>query len=1150
MRAPPTPEDEDRRLAGVRRLLLEETDGERLFAPLLRQAAARLEVPITVVSVIDHDHQRLLGAYGACHRRIPREVSLCAHAIATPQHTTIVDDATDDPRFADNPLVTGEPGVRFYAGIPLTLEDGLAVGTLSVMDTRPRRFDADRIRALEDFAGLAGHILRTEFLRGDYDATRSAHEHQSRKLHAVLETAAAGIIQIDAGGLIESFNPAAERLFGYSAAEVLGHNVSMLMPDPWASQHDDYLRHYQATGEARIIGIDREVRGLHRDGHTFPMQLAVSSIRIDGGEHYIGIVNDLTELHEAQERELRESRLFNAVLRGAPNPIYASDADGRYVVANPACEPLLGFAPEKALGSTAHDLFSADVADYARGLDHEVMTTGQTRTQPLHFEHNGRSWELELIKTPLVGEDGRSEGVITVAHDLSEITHAQNALREAERRRSLSQRFARIGNWSVDAVTGELDWTPEAAALTKGAEHPALQDPRFLTDIVLPEDRPRVQGALNESLASGTPLDVEFRIRTSPPRWLRAQGDLERDDRGRPRHLLGIVQDIDAYRNATAQQQRQQHLLEAMRLATTQYMETDSAEDVWPFLLDTLLQVTDSHYGFMGETEWHDGQPCLKIHAITNLAWSDASERLYQELLSGDMRLCGANSLIGRVMHEGRMLISDDVMTDPRAGGLPEGHPELGPYLGMPLYHGDELVGMFGIADRPGGYDQELADFLAPFSATYAILIRALRDREARRRDRKELERAMHEAERASRAKSQFLSNMSHELRTPLNSILGFAQLLAESPREPLSERQARQVGHIRESGTHLLSLISDVLDLSRIETGRLTLSPEATAIGAVLREALDMVRPLAEERSVALHHPDPATAWPTVHADPTRARQILINLLSNAIKYNRPDGRVDVIVQAERNDATADPGRDPEHGMLNVEVHDTGYGIPEEHQERLFQPFERLEQEGGGVEGTGIGLVISRELATRMGGELDFSSTEGEGSCFRIRLPLGQPSSAADAPDRAPPDPAEGHAGDADADTGAAPAAVRRILYIEDNLANVELMRELLRNRGRTELRVAGSAEQGLITAREWLPDLIVLDVHLPGMSGTAAARVLKSRPETRHIPLIALSADATREKAGEGNQNPDFEDYLTKPLDIPAFMRSLDRLLNPTDD
>lgn len=1146
MRAPPTPEDEDRRLAGVRRLLLEETDGERLFAPLLRQAAARLEVPIAVVSVIDHDHQRLLGAYGACHRRIPREVSLCAHAIATPQHTTIVEDATGDPRFADNPLVTGEPGVRFYAGIPLTLEDGLAVGTLSVMDTRPCRFDADRIRALEDFAGLAGHILRTEFLRGDYDATRSAHEHQSRKLHAVLETAAAGIIQIDAGGLIESFNPAAERLFGYSAAEVLGHNVSMLMPDPWASQHDDYLRHYQATGEARIIGIGREVRGLHRDGHTFPMQLAVSSIRIDGEEHYIGIVNDLTELHEAQERELRESRLFNAVLRGAPNPIYASDADGRYVVANPACEPLLGFAPEKALGSTAHDLFSADVADYARALDHEVMTTGETRTQPLHFEHNGRSWELELIKTPLVGEDGRSEGVITVAHDLSEITRAQNALREAERRRSLSQRFARIGNWSVDALTGELDWTPEAAALTKGAEHPALQDPRFLTDIVLPEDRPRVQGALNESLASGTPLDVEFRIRTSPPRWLRAQGDLERDDRGRPRHLLGIVQDIDAYRNATAQQQRQQHLLEAMRLATTQYMETDSAEDVWPFLLDTLLQVTDSHYGFMGETEWHDGQPCLKIHAITNLAWSDASERLYQELLSGDMRLCGANSLIGRVMHEGRMLISDDVMTDPRAGGLPEGHPELGPYLGMPLYHGDELVGMFGIADRPGGYDPELADFLAPFSATYAILIRALRDREARRRDRKELERAMHEAERASRAKSQFLSNMSHELRTPLNSILGFAQLIAESPREPLSERQARQVGHIRESGTHLLSLISDVLDLSRIETGRLTLSPEATAIGAVLREALDMVRPLAEERGVALHHPDPDAALPTVHADPTRVRQILINLLTNAVKYNRDHGRVDVLVHPENGGEES-----TEHGSLTVEVQDTGPGIPEEHQDRLFQPFERLEQEGTGIEGTGIGLVISRELAVRMGGSLDFSSTEGEGSSFRVRLPRSghatrkPPWATAGANETQTAEPEAAP----ETDTDAAPARPRRILYIEDNPTNMELMHELVRQRGQAELRVATSAEEGLVAAREWRPDLIILDIHLPGMSGTAAARVLKSRPETRDAPLIALSADATRNRAGEGNQNPDFEDYVTKPLDIPAFNRILDRLLNPAD-
>ncbi|WP_018934656.1 PAS domain S-box protein [Thioalkalivibrio sp. ALJ24] len=1145
MRAPPTPEDEDRRLAGVRRLLLEEADGDRLFAPLLRQTAARLEVPIAAVSVIDHDHQRLLGDHGARHRRIPREVSLCAHAIATPQHTTVVGDAAADPRFARNPLVANEPGVRFYAGVPLTLDDGVAVGTLSIMDTRPHEPDTEQIAALEDFAELAAQILRSQSLRKDYTAARSGEEQHSRKLHAILETAAAGIIQIDTNGRIESFNPAAERLFGHAADDVIGHNVSMLMPDPWASQHDDYLHHYQTTGEARIIGIGREVRGLHRDGNTFPMQLAVSAIRIDGAEHYIGIINDLTDLHEARDRELRETRLFNAVLTGAPNPIYASDADGRYIVANPACEPLLGFDPQLALGRTAHDLFAPEVADYTRNLDREVMATGETRTQPLHFEHHGRTWELELIKTPLSGQDGQPEGVITVAHDLSEIKRAQEALREAERRRSLSHRFARIGNWSIDLPDGRLHWTPEAAALLEGGAHPALEAPQFLTDIVHPEDRPRVEEALAESLRSLQPLDIEFRIRTSPPRWLHAQGAPEHDERGRPQRLLGVLQDIDAYRNATMEQQRQQLLLEAMRLATTHYMETESGAEVWPFLLYALLQVTDSQYGFMGETEWHHGQPRLRIHAITNIAWDEASAQLYEDLLTGDQRLCGTDNLISRVLRDGQMLIADDITKDPRAGGLPEGHPDLGAYLGMPIYHGDELVGMFGIAGRPGGYDEALADFLAPFTSTCAILINALHDREARRRDREELERAMHRAERASQAKSQFLSNMSHELRTPLNSILGFSQLLAESPREPLSQRQARQIAHIRQSGTHLLDLITDVLDLSRIETGRLTLSLEPVDIDAILHEALEMVRPLAREREVSLHHAAPDHDWPPVHADATRVRQILINLLTNAIKYNRDHGRVEVVVDPE---APA-----PEHldgavrGYLAVEVRDTGPGIPEEQQHRLFQPFERLGQEGGGVEGTGIGLVIARELAARMGGNLDYTSTVGEGSCFRIVLPRGEHTGA---PEEAPRPASTGAPGETSGEAeDARPARCRRVLYIEDNPVNVDLMRELIDNRGNTELSVVGSAEQGLATAREWQPDLVILDIHLPGMSGTAAARVLKSRPDTRHIPLIALTADASRERVEEGKQNPDFEYYLTKPLDIPAFLQTLDRLLQPAD-
>lgn len=372
----------------------------------------------------------------------------------------------------------------------------------------------------------------------------------------------------------------------------------------------------------------------------------------------------------------------------------------------------------------------------------------------------------------------------------------------------------------------------------------------------------------------------------------------------------------------------------------------------------------------------------------------------------------------------------------------------------------------------------------------------------------------------ASQAKSDFLAGMSHELRTPLNAVIGFAELMRMNQRvEPLTRRQAQAVEQILGSGQHLLNLIEEVLDLARIEAGKLSMSVERVDPQLVVRQVCDTLRPAAEAAGVTLRAPAP-TAGLGVVADRTRLRQVLINLLSNAIKYNREGG--DVLLEVRQ---TADG--------VALSVHDTGVGIPEDRMTELFQPFNRLGRETSDVAGTGIGLAVSRRLAEAMNGRLECASVEGEGATFTLHLPLARPAAQ---PMTASPIP-----------TGTLPAAT--MLYVEDNPSNIALMRHVVAALGPIQLHVAENGHEGLSLARDLRPDVILLDINLPGLSGFELKARLDADPLTRGLPVLALSASAMPGDIKRGRE-AGFRDYLTKPLDIPALAAALNRALGSTEE
>ncbi len=397
------------------------------------------------------------------------------------------------------------------------------------------------------------------------------------------------------------------------------------------------------------------------------------------------------------------------------------------------------------------------------------------------------------------------------------------------------------------------------------------------------------------------------------------------------------------------------------------------------------------------------------------------------------------------------------------------------------------------------------------------------RDITARKQAEQELIQARDEAERANQAKSQFLSQMSHELRTPLNAILGFSQLIDTNPKEPLTASQQQGVGEILKAGRHLLDLINEILDLARIETGNLSLSIEDINLNDLVEELLTLSLPLAKNKNIELYNYVSLEGELYIRADRVRLKQVLLNLMSNAIKYNNVNGSVKL------------NARESIDGMIEISISDTGQGISQDNLPNLFQPFNRLGSEHSTIEGTGIGLTITKQLIECMDGSIRVESKLKEGSVFTITVPKGEKDLASE----------EFFLEPVLKDTEKGKEKKKYvILYVEDNPANLNLVRHLFRRRSDVELLAAPDAKLGIELAQAHRPDLILMDINLPGMDGTTAMKYLQNKPETQDIPVVAISANAMPRDVKQGLA-AGFCDYLTKPLDVAEFHRVVAEIL-----
>ena len=939
--------------------------------------------------------------------------------------------------------------------------------------------------------------------------------------NAIFNSANFSSIATDEKGVIQIFNVGAERMLGYAAADVMNKITPADISDP-----QEVIARAKALSvefgtpiapgfEALVFKASRSIEDIYeltyirKDGSRFPAIVSVTALRDeqDAIIGYLLIGTDNTARKRAEEALLKAGALQAAIFNSANFSSIATDEKGVIQLFNVGAERMLGYAAAEVLNK----ITPADISDpqeviaRAKALSLELGTGIAPGFEALVFKASRGIediYELTYIRkdgsrfpaivsvTALRDAQNAIIGYLLIGTDNSARKRAEEALLKAGALQSAIFNSANFSSIATDAK-GVIQIFNVGAERMLGYAAADVMNKITPADISDPQEVIARAKALSAELA--TPIAPGFEALVfKASRGIEDIYELTyiRKDGSRFPAIVSVTALRDA-QNAiigylligTDNTARKQIEAEQKQLAQRLRDQQFYTRSLFESNIDAIMTTDPS--GII----------------------TDVNKQM--EVLTG----CTRDELIGapfknyftdpdRAETSIKLVLSEKKVTNYE--------------LTVRARDGKETVVSYNATTF---YDRDRR-LQGVFAAARDVTERK-RFEQALQESNVELESAKSAAEKANLAKSDFLSSMSHELRSPLNAILGFAQLMESASPSPTAS-QAASIAQILQAGWHLLKLINEILDLAVIESGKVSLSLEPVSLAEVMSECQAMMEPEAQQRGIRMTFPrfdDSVFVW----ADRTRLKQIVINLLSNAIKYNKEQGTVVVdctVISPERT---------------RISVKDTGAGLTPEKLAQLFQPFNRLGQEASGVAGTGIGLVVTKQLAELMEGVLGVESTVGMGSEFWVELL----STAA-------PEPAVGGAEPAEQAQPRRPTGtrIRTLLYIEDNPANMELVEQLIARRTDLRLLTAVNGTLGIELARASPTDVILMDINLPGISGIDALKILREDPSTAHIPVVALSANAMPRDIAKGLE-VGFFSYLTKPIKVKEFMETLNAAL-----
>ena len=939
-------------------------------------------------------------------------------------------------------------------------ESVLLVGGVAVAPCPVLALDTPGPVLIQALTRLATRSRQRAELAGKLRVERKRKQREEEILNAH------GLVSVtDRRGVITYANDHFCEVSGYSRDELLGQNHRIVKSDRHPPEFYADLW--------RTISSGRTWQGLvcnrRKDGRLYWVLSTISPYLDDNGvpERYVSLRTEVTELKLLQE----QMRLRDRVLEETVNGIAIADAksdDFPLIYVNRAFEKITGYSRDEVLGRNCRFLQGDDTGQPALDELRRAIIGGKSVSVVLrNYRKDGAAFWNELNLSPIFDDRGELSHYVGIQRDISQRIGGEIALRETQ-----------------ENLRATLEATDDGILAVDEQRRTVFCSRRFEELSLLPLDslQPGHVSMLSHE---------QIRNRVKEPE--RFSERLEEIYRHPDKASHDVLERIDG-----------------------RIIERDSM----PLVRD----------GRVAGRVWH-------LKDVTSLHWVQREMESYKERL----RLGQNYANIGTWDWE---IVTGDLFWSERIAtlfGYPEGELETSFDNFVAALHPDDRQSVqdaitacieqnapYAIEHRvvwPDGSIRWLSERGGVVHNDRGVAVRMIgvvQDIDDRKRAEIELVATREEAERANQAKSEFLSRMSHELRTPMNAVLGFAQIMEYD--DTLPEDHVENVNEILRAGNHLLDLINEVLDLSKVESGSIDFSIEPVALCSVVEECLSLVRPLAERRDITVKHDVSPTT--VVRADRVRLKQALLNLVSNGVKYNREGGRLTVDVVAVRSGE-----------WVQLRIADTGRGLRPEQIARVFEPFDRLGIDSSEIEGTGIGLSITRRLVEMMGGSLGVESVPGRGSTFWVELvkedlPLdgGMEDDAGEA--------LWNGVGSED------PMADKTVIYVEDNPSNIRLMAQIMAQRKHVRLLTAHTPDLGIELALSRQPDLILLDINLPGLDGYQVLRILRTEERLKSVPIVALSANALPHDIDRGRQ-AGFADYITKPLQIDYFLQVLDRYL-----
>jgi len=879
----------------------------------------------------------------------------------------------------------------------------------------------------------------------------------------------------DATGKIISVNDKFCEITGYNREELLGKNHRILKSGEHESTFFDEMWYTISQGKV----WHGTICNLKKNGDKYWVASTIVPFLDKEGlpYKYVSARTDITPLKMAEEAVRASEARLNFLLSASPVSIYTCHIEPPYAATyiSPNVKHYMGYEPDKFTNNPEFWINNIHPGDKQRVLDNlpKLFEDGKhSHEYRFQLSDGGYCWvydELRLVKN----DHGKPVEIIGYWSDISERKEMELELDMSKERLRRGQIYANIGTWDWNIETNGLVWSERIPPLFGYPEGNLETSYNSFLEAIHPEDRSLVIDCVNNSIENDAPYEVEHRVvwPDGTVRWLLERGKVMRNLQGKAVRMLGVVQDIDARkRTEMALIESQSKLAGLFELSPLGIALTDMDGNYLEF-----------NKAFQEICGYPDDE-------LRGLSYWDLTPHEYKEEEVKQLELL-------------------------------ESTGRYGPYEKVYRQKNGNLVPI------------RLNGILVKDDSGLSQIWSIVEDISDSKRVEQELIDARLGAETANHAKSQFLSSMSHELRTPMNAIIGFGQLLGMDRESPLNESQKENIEEIIKASNHLLELINEVLDLSKIESGRVTLSIEAVGLNYVLEEALQLIDSLAQKRNIKInvtqngHETKSENSQDDqliVRADRTRIKQILLNLLSNAVKYNNVNGQITVDCASVDNNE------------IRVSVTDTGNGLTLEQQNSLFEAFNRLGAEKTDIEGTGIGLLITRNLVELMGGSIGVASEPGKGSTFWVQLPG----------DTLRPDINLGIDIDKDKQKSVSFDIEHTVLYIEDNPANLRLVSQLLGHRPNIRLLTAHEPILGLDLASQYLPDLILLDINLPEIDGFEVLRRLRVQDKTRDIPVFAVSANAMPGDIKAG-MRAGFDKYITKPINVEQFLEEIDATL-----